>query len=729
MMDENSKANNPLDIRSLAFDQLEAWSKSGAALKDELNNIIKDILQSLHKCKSPSKTLSSAMKKLTTFFSRHEVRGEFRILNNRHINFRLAFPENTNNGLIFSLLYGEINSRTGAAKIDLTSPIRISLHALQRLIERLGLESGTKILDEIYSCIGQVIHWHHAATEIDAKCWPITSTNGFFICTKTDDSLTTTAVTWVKSSGMSMKWGLALDNLKKLKERHPHRLEDSEFAREFIRSFPWMLHEHAPAEDIFRGKSDKNHEEQYFEYEKAEQGSHNLPKFSFLYTAGLNYKATPPPFKPNTTFSGIVVQSQIGGRMVVGLNNGWIGIVPWQSIKNASNLIPGYTQKVTGDEITVFVNKIKYFPDKNAYFVSLDPQELHEARWQEVKNSHPIGRIVNVSDLVRCHDDYFRGRTETGIIGLIPTQEVKTYTSHYGFLGGNPIGPPLTAKVKNYDADKKFLLLSVTGISESNISEKNISHQTGDTVIGRCIKKLLNYAVIETNSGVRGLLHNLNNWGEDLPEVGVELPLVVIKFDKSTLNLLLAGKNDKLIDRVFHAMPESEELWVDFIENHSIGDSTEVQVLKWREGEQCFLVSTKTGVVGSIHRSEIDFLCRNKDEQKLLLWPGEIINVIVKKINLEKKRVFFSKKAHEAHLCDEKLTNIEINTLIVGKVSRVVDYGYFVQIGIYSMDGLLHHTKVFDGVTLAAGDFVTVYVDKIDKENRRVSLSMAPCTS
>ena len=167
--------------RNLSYKQLETWSKAGALHRDELKRIVKEITRSLYLSTSPAKTLSSAMKKLEGLFSQREVRGEVFLHNNRHINFRLAFPTNTSDKLIFCLLYGEINARTGAVKFNLTTPIQISLHALQRLFERIEESSEVTILDEIYSCIGQAIHWHKGATEIEAKCWPLVSSNGFFI--------------------------------------------------------------------------------------------------------------------------------------------------------------------------------------------------------------------------------------------------------------------------------------------------------------------------------------------------------------------------------------------------------------------------------------------------------------------------------------------------------------------------------------------------------------------
>jgi hypothetical protein len=98
---------NSYTARNLSYKQIENWSASGAAHRDELNRIVKEIKRSLHLSKSPAKTLSAAMKKLEGLFSKREVRGEVHQLNTRHINFRLAFPTNTEDKLIFCLLYAK----------------------------------------------------------------------------------------------------------------------------------------------------------------------------------------------------------------------------------------------------------------------------------------------------------------------------------------------------------------------------------------------------------------------------------------------------------------------------------------------------------------------------------------------------------------------------------------------------------------------------------------------
>ena len=64
-----------------------------------------------------------------------------------------------------------------------------------------------------------------------------------------------------------------------------------------------------------------------------------------------------------------------------------------------------------------------------------------------------------------------------------------------------------------------------------------------------------------------------------------------------------------------------------------------------------------------------------------------------------------------------------------GTVRNVVDFGAFVDIGV-KQDGLVHISKLADRFVkhpsdiVAVGDTVTVWVEKIDKERGKISLSM-----
>ena len=719
--------------RILSYKQLETWSAAGALHREELVRIVKEITHSLYRSTSPAKTLNAALKKLEGLFSQREVRGEVLLHNNRHINFRLAFPTNTSDKLIFCLLFGEINARTGAVKFDLTTPIQMSLHALQRLFERLEESSEGLVLDEIYSCLGQAIHWHKGSTEIEAKCWPLLSKNGFFVGTAQSGSLTTNVVTWIQGKDIGKKWGLPLYNLLRLKEENPKQLENFDFAKEFVRSFPWMLFEHVPGEDTMSfGWDQQDAEESEVKNNSnssAEQSQNNATdssasdrKISASYIVGLNYKKTSPPFKTHTLHNGVVVQQRGDGHLIVGLRNGWVGQIPRRSIDRGFNFILNYSPPKIGDEISVLVHKITHFPDEGAFALSLVPKDVSDANWATIEKQHPVGSLHSATLEVKNYQEFF-AQLENGVRGVIPADEIKIYLNQPGQFGCSPIGQIIDVVVTGYRAEKKCLLLSISNIeSIQNELVKYEPYKAGELVWGKCTRSVSNYSLIELPRGALGLLHNLNNWGDSLPGVGDDVNVIVIAEENSQLQL--GGIPKRALEKIFHAYPLSEEKWEHFIIKYKEGDVVDIQVLFWREKSMWYMVATSDGIVGMMPSSEISWLHVSQEEPKILFKPGDILKAMILKIQPVKKQVVFSKKALDKNPIDDELANIQINDSYLGIIVNVLDYGCFVQLKPSGIQALLHRTKIPEKTTFTKGETVNVYVDSVDFEKKRIGIRL-----
>ena len=75
------------------------------------------------------------------------------------------------------------------------------------------------------------------------------------------------------------------------------------------------------------------------------------------------------------------------------------------------------------------------------------------------------------------------------------------------------------------------------------------------------------------------------------------------------------------------------------------------------------------------------------------------------------------------------LDNLNVGMELTGTVRNVVDFGAFVDIGV-KQDGLVHISKLSDRFVkhpseiVSVGDTVTVWIEKIDKERGKISLSM-----
>jgi small subunit ribosomal protein S1 len=135
------------------------------------------------------------------------------------------------------------------------------------------------------------------------------------------------------------------------------------------------------------------------------------------------------------------------------------------------------------------------------------------------------------------------------------------------------------------------------------------------------------------------------------------------------------------------------------------------------------------GIEGMVHISEISHT-RIKHPSEILK-PGKQVKVKVMKIETGKEarpKISLSIKALEPDSWEKGL-GFEEGEIIPGKVSRLTDFGAFVEVAP-GVDGLVHISEIsYERVPhpnkfLSEGDSVDVLVMGIDRETRRISLSI-----
>jgi small subunit ribosomal protein S1 len=135
------------------------------------------------------------------------------------------------------------------------------------------------------------------------------------------------------------------------------------------------------------------------------------------------------------------------------------------------------------------------------------------------------------------------------------------------------------------------------------------------------------------------------------------------------------------------------------------------------------------GVEGMVHVSEVSRARIGHPSE--ILQPGQTVRVKILKMEPDKKgrqKISLSMKALEPDPWEVGIPFQE-GDVISGKVSRLADFGAFVEV-IPGLDGLVHRTEIsYEKIShpsrvLNVGDPVQVRVLKIDEPNRKVSLSI-----
>lgn len=139
------------------------------------------------------------------------------------------------------------------------------------------------------------------------------------------------------------------------------------------------------------------------------------------------------------------------------------------------------------------------------------------------------------------------------------------------------------------------------------------------------------------------------------------------------------------------------------------------------------------GIEGMVHISEISHGRINHPSE--ILKPGQQVKVKVMKIESDREgrpKVSLSIKALEPDSWQKGL-GFQEGEIIRGKVSRLTDFGAFVVVAP-GVDGLVHISEIsYERIShpsrfLHEGDMVDVLVMGIDRETRRISLSIKEAT-
>jgi len=113
------------------------------------------------------------------------------------------------------------------------------------------------------------------------------------------------------------------------------------------------------------------------------------------------------------------------------------------------------------------------------------------------------------------------------------------------------------------------------------------------------------------------------------------------------------------------------------------------------------------------------------------LSAGQVLDVLITRIDLPKNRISLSLKQTLADPWNDVDAKYPEGTVHKGKIVRLTKFGAFVTLGP-GIDGLLHISKLGKGKRIVhpsdavkLGDLIEVKVDSIDKEKKRISLSLA----
>ena len=133
------------------------------------------------------------------------------------------------------------------------------------------------------------------------------------------------------------------------------------------------------------------------------------------------------------------------------------------------------------------------------------------------------------------------------------------------------------------------------------------------------------------------------------------------------------------------------------------------------------------GVDGMVHNSELSWKRIKHPSQVLTV--GQEINVFIKELDAEKKRISLGYKTQDMDSWYKFTQQYNVGDVVSAKIVSIMPFGAFAEV-FEDVDGLIHISRISTerinspADVLNVGDVVDVKITEIDNENRRLALSI-----
>ncbi len=199
--------------------------------------------------------------------------------------------------------------------------------------------------------------------------------------------------------------------------------------------------------------------------------------------------------------------------------------------------------------------------------------------------------------------------------------------------------------------------------------------------------------------------------------VGKDFPVRILEYDRS--------KKRVLVSRRVLLEEEKQKAEAAFFDTIHEGERKNGQVTRITDFGA--FVDLGSGIEGLIHVSEMSWM--RVRSPKEILKEGDKVEVVIIKVDTTSKRISLSLKQLQSHPWDQAVMQFQEGAVYPGTVVRMETFGAFVNLA-QGVDGLVHISQISDKritkpeEVLAIGQSVQAKIIKIDRANRKISLSI-----
>jgi small subunit ribosomal protein S1 len=233
------------------------------------------------------------------------------------------------------------------------------------------------------------------------------------------------------------------------------------------------------------------------------------------------------------------------------------------------------------------------------------------------------------------------------------------------------------------------------------------------------VRGITDFGAFVDLGGVDGLIHIREmSWGtvqkvSDVVTPGQRVEVMILKIDP---------KKDRISLGLKQVQPDP---WGQAPDRYPVGTRLKARVV--RIADFGAFAELEPGVDGLIPVSEMSW-SRIKSVTEAVS-VGSVVDCVVIRVEPEKRRIALSMKQAQADPWAGVLDSFQPNSVVKGKVTRLADFGAFVEIAP-SVEGLVHISELSDkrvkscSEVVQPGQEVEARVLGVDSQNRRISLSL-----
>ena len=283
------------------------------------------------------------------------------------------------------------------------------------------------------------------------------------------------------------------------------------------------------------------------------------------------------------------------------------------------------------------------------------------------------------------------------------------------------VGQEIEVMVLDIDFAKERVSLGLKQKSANPWDDVETKYPVGSTVKGHVVNIMPYGAFVEIEQGVEGLIHvSEMSWtkritkASDVVSSGEEVEAVILEVNKADKKISLGLRQ------------KTRNPWEVLAEKYPPGSHIKGKVRNMTTYGA--FVEIENDIDGMIHVSDMSWT-RKINHPNEVLKVGEEVEAVILDIDPTQQRISLGLKQTEV----DPWANIEqiykIGDVVKGKVTKVTAFGAFIELS-HKIDGLVHISqisrdhveKVKDKLNL--GDEIEAVVIKIDKDERRIGLSI-----